>query len=89
MRELYDTAPGAGRLRFLRAWAGLRPATEDGLPVIGPWPGAPGLLVATGHFRSGIVQMPATARIIRDDVVDGRCAWPVTALRPERLLPGR
>src|SRR5262249_5631309 len=89
MEELYGTAPGVGRLRFLRAWAGLRPATEDGLPVVGPWPGLSGLLVATGHFRSGILQMPATARIIRDYVVEGHCAWPLAALRPDRLIRGR
>jgi glycine/D-amino acid oxidase-like deaminating enzyme len=49
----------------------------------------PGLLVAVGHFRSGILQMPATARIVRDYVRDGRCALPVSALRPDRLLGGR
>jgi glycine oxidase len=89
MEELHRTAPGVGRLRFLRAWAGLRPATEDGLPVIGPWPGLPGLFVATGHFRSGILQMPATARIIRDDVLEGRSTLPVAPLRPDRLLKAR
>ena len=89
MDELFNTAPGLGRLRFLRAWAGLRPATEDGLPVMGPWPGLPGLLVATGHYRNGIALTPVTARIIRDYVVDGQCALPVTALRPDRLLRGR
>jgi glycine oxidase len=88
-KELHDTAPGVGRLRFLRAWAGLRPATDDGQPVIGPWPGVPGLLVAVGHFRSGILQMPATVRIVRDYVTDGRCALPVSALRPDRLLGRR
>jgi glycine oxidase len=89
MEELYETAPGVGRLRFLRAWAGLRPATEDGLPVVGPWPGLPGLFVATGHFRSGILQMPATARMIRDYVVEGHCMWPLAALRPDRLIQSR
>jgi glycine oxidase len=86
MDELYKTTPGVGRLRFLRAWAGLRPATEDGLPVVGPWPGLAGLFVATGHFRSGILQMPATARVIRDHVVDGRSSVPAAALLPDRLL---
>jgi glycine oxidase len=89
MEELYKTAPGVGRLRFLRAWIGLRPATEDGLPVVGPWPGLPGLFVATGNYRSGILQMPAMARIIRDDVVDGHSAAPVSALRPDRFRGAR
>jgi glycine oxidase len=89
MEELFNTAPGVGRLRFLRAWAGLRPATEDGLPVVGPWPGLPGLLVATGHYRNGIALTPVTARIIRDYVTEGKSPLLVAALRPDRLLRGR
>jgi glycine oxidase len=82
VRELLATAPGVGGLRLVRAWAGLRPASPDGLPVIGPWPAAPGLFVATGHYRSGIMLTPVTARIIRDQVTAGRCALPVTAFLP-------
>jgi glycine oxidase len=89
MEQAFKTAPGIGRLRFLRAWAGLRPATEDGLPVVGPWPGAPGLLVATGHYRNGILLTPVTARLIRDYVVDGRASLPAAALLPDRLLRRR
>lgn len=85
MEEAFKTAPGIGRLRFLRAWAGLRPATEDGLPVVGPWPGTPGLMVATGHYRNGILLTPVTARIIRDYVVEGRSSLPAAAILPDRL----
>ena len=85
LREAFAAAPGLVGCRFLRAWAGLRPATADGLPVVGPWPGAPGLFVATGHFRSGILLTPVTARLIRDHVVDGRSALPGAALLPDRL----
>lgn len=87
--EAFRTAPGLGSLRFLRAWAGLRPATEDGLPVVGPWPGTPGLMVATGHYRNGILLTPVTARIIRDYVVEGGSSLPVAALLPERLARRR
>jgi glycine oxidase len=84
--EALLTAPGLADLRFLRAWAGLRPATEDGLPAVGPWPGLAGLLVATGHYRNGILMTPVTARIVRDYAVDGRCPLPAAGLRPDRLL---
>ena len=84
--EAFRTAPGLGSLRFLRAWAGLRPATEDGLPVVGPWPGTSGLVVATGHYRNGILLTPVTARIIRDYVVEGRSSLPGAALLPDRLV---
>jgi glycine oxidase len=48
------------------AWAGLRPGTPDRLPYIGPVDEVPGLLLATGHFRNGILLAPATARLIVD-----------------------
>jgi glycine oxidase len=54
--------------------------------VIGPWPGLAGLVVATAHFRSGILLTPATARIVRDWIVDGGCALPGDAFLPDRLL---
>ena len=82
LEQAFETAPGLAGLRFLRAWAGLRPATEDGLPVVGPWPGAPGLLVATGHYRSGILFTPVTARLIRDYVIEGRSSLPGVGAPP-------
>jgi glycine oxidase len=50
----------------LEAWAGLRPGTADHLPLIGPRePGSPHL-IATGHFRNGILLAPATAVVVAD-----------------------
>lgn len=50
----------------LERWASVRPATTDGLPVLGPLPGAPapGAYVASGHFRNGVLLAPATARVM-------------------------
>lgn len=45
-------------------WSGLRPATRDDKPILGPVPGVQGLFVATGHFRSGLTNAPATAEWI-------------------------
>lgn len=87
LSEALATAPGLAHSRLLGAWAGLRPATPDGLPAIGPWPGVSGLFVATGHFRSGILLTPLTARIIREWIVDGRCTVPADPFLPDRLLP--
>lgn len=42
-------------------WAGIRPGTPDGLPVLGTDPDMPGLAYACGHFRNGILLTPATA----------------------------
>jgi glycine oxidase len=86
--EALTTVPAFGRAPFLRAWAGLRPASSDGLPVVGPWPNLPGLYVATGHFRSGILLTPVTAQIIRDWIVKCRCPLPAERFLPDRLVKG-
>jgi glycine oxidase len=49
------------------AWTGLRPRLATGLPVIGRV--RPGLLVATGHFRNGILLAPLTGRLVADQVL--------------------
>jgi len=59
-----ETAPGLGTLRFREAWAGLRPATPDHLPVLGASPTVEGLIYATGHFRSGILLSAITGDVM-------------------------
>jgi glycine oxidase len=46
------------------AWAGLRPATPDGLPILGALSAHPNHLMATGHYRDGILLAPATAHVM-------------------------
>jgi glycine/D-amino acid oxidase-like deaminating enzyme len=53
--------PALEDARVLEDWAGLRPGTPDGLPILGRTP-SPGYYVATGHFRDGILLAPVTAR---------------------------
>ncbi len=55
-----------------RSWAGLRPHSPDGLPILGEAPGLPGLVLATGHFRNGILLTPITARLIAELILSGR-----------------
>ncbi len=47
-------------------WAGLRPGTPDRMPYLGRVPQVPGLILATGHYRNGILLAPVTARIVAD-----------------------
>lgn len=70
-------------LRGSRAWAGLRPATPDGLPYIGAVPSTPGLYVATGHNMLGVTLAPATAVAL----VEAMRGHPPRVLDPFR--PGR
>src|SRR5215831_7663609 len=55
--------PALAKARVEETWAGLRPDTPDHLPILGPTD-YEGLLVATGHFRSGILLAPITAQLI-------------------------
>ena len=56
--------PKLAEASILEAWAGLRPGTADGLPILGATP-TPGYFVATGHFRDGILLAPVTAKLMR------------------------
>ncbi|MEU8844899.1 FAD-binding oxidoreductase [Streptomyces sp. NPDC048564] len=56
--------PGAGRERREQEWMGPRPMTPDGLPLIGPVPGRPRILLATGHNMLGLMPAPAAGRLV-------------------------
>ncbi len=86
LTEALLTVPAFARAPFRRAWAGLRPASPDSLPVVGPWPDLAGLFVATGHYRTGILLTPVTARIVREYLVSGRTSLPAEVFLPDRLV---
>ena len=65
-----------------QTWAGLRPATPDGLPYIGAVSGQPGLFVATGHNTLGVTLAPGTGAALAGVMDEGR---PADVLRPFRL----
>ena len=75
--------PSIAAARFVTAWAGLRPGTPDGLPVLGASPVA-GLFLATGHFRNGILLAPLTARLMADAIA-GEPARELSAFSVERF----
>lgn len=56
-------APNIGRTKILEDWAGLRPRTPDGLPIMGRT-GIANYFVATGHYRDGILLAPVTANVM-------------------------
>jgi glycine oxidase len=67
-----NAAPSLSSFTMTESWAGLRPGTPDGLPFLGPT-AIEGYLIATGHYRNGILLAPATARLIADAIESGRC----------------
>jgi glycine oxidase len=65
LRDMGELVPGTLELEISELRAGLRPATPDNLPAIGP--GAlDGLVWATGHFRNGILLAPLTGELVAD-----------------------
>src|SRR6185312_13243081 len=63
LRDMSEVVPGVLELEIAELLAGLRPATPDNLPAIGPGARA-GLVWATGHFRNGIVLSPVTSEAV-------------------------
>ncbi len=72
---------------MVASWACLRPAAPDGLPILGGVPGRPGLVIATGHFRNGILLAPITGKLIAELVVDGKPSISLEPFRPDRPFP--
>jgi len=67
-----------------RQWAGLRPATDDGLPLIGGVPDCPGLWVSAGHYRNGVAAAPSSAVLLADMVEGTGDRDDAAAFSPER-----
>lgn len=84
LREAYRLLPDVAEMELVEAAAGLRPGTPDNLPFIGP--GAlEGLVLATGHYRNGILLAPLTGDAIADLLATGALPEAVVAADPARL----
>lgn len=66
-------------------WAGLRPVSRDGLPLLGPDPRWPAVLWAAGHSRNGILLAAMTGEAIADWATGTRPRWDLTPFRPDRF----
>ena len=96
--DLSNTPAGLGRLLndaqqisshvgtypILETWTGLRPATPDGLPIIGP-SAISGVYYATGHYRNGVLLAPITASIIADLIENRRPSIAIDSYSPSRF----
>jgi glycine oxidase len=89
VRDLLDAAcevmPHARAAGFTAARSGLRPATPDEIPVIGPSSVVPNLIYATGHYRNGILLAPLTAQLVADALVENRTDPILSTTRPQRF----
>ncbi|MEO1368755.1 MAG: FAD-dependent oxidoreductase, partial [Acidobacteriota bacterium] len=79
-----EVLPGLLTRPVVETWAGVRPGSPDGRPLIGPV--NDGVWVASGHYRNGVLLTPWTARTVADWLVDGVPPDDATAAL---LAPGR
>jgi glycine oxidase len=77
--------PGVDRAEVRRTWAGLRPVTADGLPIIGAEPRLGGLWYATGHGRNGILLAGLTGRLVRQMIAGEPPDEDLASCAPERF----
>lgn len=69
----------------LERWAGLRPCSPDGMPYIGAVPGAPGVIVASGHAMLGLSLGPVTGELVASLVAGETPAVPARPLAVDRF----
>ena len=88
LRQLTNAAraafPKMGMAHAISEWAGLRPVSVDGLPIVGSLSGVEGVYVATGHGMLGLTLGPVTGKLITADVLSTGEPQ-IEALSPQRF----
>lgn len=83
-----ELIPALQNAEILETWAGLRPSTPDRLPILGPTD-IDGLIVATGHYRNGILLAPITAKLVSACVCGEAVKEDLAAFSPMRFARPR
>ncbi len=84
LRAATNVAPEIAQMRVHDAWAGLRPGSPDGLPMLGPTL-LPGYFAATGHYRDGILLAPITAQVMTQLITGQPIRFNIEAFSPLRF----
>ena len=85
VRAAKSYLPGFRGEHVLETWAGMRPVTSDGLPIIGRSGKLTNLIMATGHGMLGLTQSVVTGRLVADLVLDREPLVPVGPFSPDRF----
>src|SRR5262249_26467985 len=89
LRQLFSeglrVSPGLADATLLEVRVGLRPMSDDDLPIIGALEGADGVHVATGHGANGLLLGPVTGRIVADLVTGAPLPLDLEPFSPMRL----
>ncbi|MEU2996628.1 glycine oxidase ThiO [Streptomyces sp. NPDC006995] len=86
LRDAHELVPGITELPLTETRAGLRPASPDNAPLLGPT-ALPGLLLATGHHRNGVLLTPVTGDALADALTTGELPEPARPFAPGRFAP--
>ncbi len=85
VKSLSQSVPLLARMQAIRFFAGFRPLSRDEMPIIGPVPDCPKLVVASGHGRGGMMLSAGTGRAVSELIADGKTELPVDAFRVSRF----
>ncbi len=85
LRAAIELLPPLANMNIIRAWTGMRPATPDGRPLIGPHPGRAGIWLAAGHEGLGVTTSFGTARLLADQIVGRASMIDTTPYAPSRF----
>jgi glycine oxidase len=83
---IVDLVPGSAAATFKEVRVGLRPATPDDRPIIGRVSRAPRVVLATGHYRNGILLAPLTAQLVTNALLDHVDDPLLSDTTPDRFL---
>lgn len=83
LRDARAVVPAVDELGLVEAHAGLRPGSPDNAPILGS-SALDGLVIATGHFRNGVLLTPVTADAIAQVVCEGAAPESIAAFSPRR-----
>ncbi len=85
LRDAIEVVPGLAEWELAESLVRFRPGTPDNAPILGP-SGLPGLVLATGHYRNGVLLTPVTADAIADLVTTGTLPELAAGFGPDRFL---
>ena len=84
LRDAIEVVPGVTELELVETLARWRPGTSDNAPLLGP-AAMPGLVLATGHYRHGVLLTPITGEVIAQLLTSGQLLELAAPFRPERF----
>ncbi|MDV9202640.1 FAD-dependent oxidoreductase, partial [Streptomyces sp. Wh19] len=84
LRDAHELVPGITELPLTETLAGLRPASPDNAPLLGPT-ALPGLHLATGHHRNGVLLTPITGDVMAEHLTGGEPPEPARPFTPHRF----